>query len=312
MLPSAVLDVIGGFVTCELTTIDSSGRPITWPVTPFYRPGDPHISVTTGLGYPKKARDAARNPKVALLFSNPTGSDVARPSMVLVQGIAEVDDHDLDVNRARYARDMAQKLGRDRGRGQAPGESGGFDWYYTRIYVHIRPERIYVWRGGDCELEPELVAGEPSERSEHGGGPDGRRAVWDSRLSELGRRYDSAVLSVVAPDGFPFSIRVPVGVDRRARLIHIDADPGGAPMRPGFACLTAHDHDEKLLWMRNFQVRGDLVERPSGGWAVVPHRVVDGFELPPSAALFRAILNVGKIRRFRKTAKEERAKRAQR
>ncbi len=101
-----------------------------------------------------------------------------------------------------------------------------------------------------------------------------------------------------------------MSIDRRNRLIRIDANPGGAPLRPGFACLTAHDHHETLRWMRNFQVRGDLVEQPSGGWAVVPHRVVDGFELPPTGALTRVISNIGKIRRFRKTAKRERATRA--
>jgi hypothetical protein len=308
MLPSAVQDVLSGFVTCEFTTIDARGRPITWPVTPFYSPGDTHISVTTGLGYPKKAYEALRNPKVALLFSDPTGSEVARPSMVLVQGIAEVDDHDLEANRERYAADMAHKLGR-KGTDQGPAGGSRFDWYYTRIYLHVRPERIYMWLGGDCEREPELIAGEPAAQGPHGAGPDGSRAVWDTRLIEMKRRYDSAVLSVVAPDGFPFSIRVPVSIDRRNRLIHIDADPGGAPLRPGFACLTAHDHHEKLSWMRNFQVRGDLVEQPSGGWAVVPHRVVDGFELPPTGALTRAVSNIGKIRRFRKTAKRERAKR---
>jgi hypothetical protein len=40
--------------------------------------------------------------------------------------------------------------------------------------------------------------------------------------------------------------------------------------------------------------------------------VVDGFELPPTGALTRAVSNTSKIRRFRKTAKRERAKRARR
>ena len=38
------------------------------------------IDVTTGLGYPKKANDAAANPKVALLFSEPTGSGPCSPA----------------------------------------------------------------------------------------------------------------------------------------------------------------------------------------------------------------------------------------
>src|ERR1051325_371944 len=107
-LPHAVHDVFQRFVTCELTTIDARGRPVTWPVAPFYRPGDPAIRVTTGLGYPKKANDARRNPRVALLFSDPTGSNVERPPAVLVQGTAKVDSADLEANRDRYTREGPQ------------------------------------------------------------------------------------------------------------------------------------------------------------------------------------------------------------
>jgi hypothetical protein len=319
-LPLAVQDAFHRFVTCELTTIDSSGRPITWPVTPFYRPGDPHISVTTGLGWPKKARDARRNPKVSLLFSDPTGSEIAQPSMVLVQGTASVDDSDLDANRQRYLRDIAEKLGR-RGEGRPPGSR--FDWYFARIYIHVRPERVHIWRGGDCEAEPELIelaaraeGGDPGERS-GGSAPaagepppaGGARTGSLRRVHELGRRYDTAVLSFVAHDGYPFSIRIPVSTDRRGRRIHVDATPAATvPLLPGPACITAHDHDERLAWSRNFQVRGQLLGDRSG-WTVTPQQVVDGFELPPVGPVTRAVSNFRKIRRFRRTAKAERAKR---
>ena len=42
--------------------------------------------------------------------------------------------------------------------------------------------------------------------------PRGAAPAWDERLDELGERYPEAVVSLVAPDGFPFSVRVP---DRR-------------------------------------------------------------------------------------------------
>ena len=72
-LPSQVQSVFDRFITTEYTTIDRAGQPITWPVTPYYRPGAGAIDVTTGIGYPKKANDAAANPRVSLLFSDPTG-----------------------------------------------------------------------------------------------------------------------------------------------------------------------------------------------------------------------------------------------
>jgi hypothetical protein len=109
-LPSEVQQVFERFITTEYTTIDASGQPITWPVTPYYRAGAGAIDLTTGLGYPKKADDAARNPQVSLLFSDPTGSSVDDPCAVLVQGTAQVDDSDLVQNRERYARESLAKL----------------------------------------------------------------------------------------------------------------------------------------------------------------------------------------------------------
>jgi hypothetical protein len=123
-------------------------------------------------------------------------------------------------------------------------------------------------------------------------------------VEELGSRYPQAVLSLVAPDGFPFNVRVAISVDRSARRIRLGAGVLGLPVQPGLACVTAHDHHPEFLWQRNFQVRGDLVEE-DGGWAVVPHRLIGGFELPPSSTIAKYRLNAGKMLRYRKKAKQE-------
>lgn len=313
-LPPAVQDTFRRFVTTELTTIDVGGRPVTWPVTPFYRAGDPRIDVTTGIGWPRKARDAERNPRVSLLFSDATGSGIDRPSMVLVQGLAEVDDKDLEANRERYARDAAAKLGGGRAGGPPPeGLQRRFDWYYTRIYLHVLPQRVLVWRGGDVGMEPQLLLDErpgPSGPPQPPRRREPERGPRDRRIREMGRRYDSAVLSFVDDAGYPFSVRVPVGADRRGHAVHIDEEPVGVDLREGPVCLTAHDHEEALRWQRNFQVRGDLERTASGGWVVVPRRIVHGFELPPVGALTRTVSNFGRIRRYRRTARRERERRA--
>ena len=64
-LPQEVRDAFERFITCEYTTVDARQQPIVWPVTPFYSSGAPTLDTTTGLGYPKKANDARRNPQVA-------------------------------------------------------------------------------------------------------------------------------------------------------------------------------------------------------------------------------------------------------
>lgn len=317
-LPQEIQAVFDRFVTTEFTTIDDSGQPITWPLTPYYRPGDPCIDVSTGLGYPKKANDAQANPKVGMLFSDATGSGLDSPPMVLVQGIAEVDDRDLTANRERYERELAEKLPATKEMSPPAFMKRFLEWYYTRIYVHVRPERIYSWPDCDVSREPQLWdahieevrSGHDEERESEQRQPAGGAPAWDRRIEELGRLHESAVLSFVAPDGFPFSIRLPVSVDSAGRVIQLDAGAVGVPLAPGIACLTAHDHDERFTYQRNFQVRGELVER-DGGWAVAPHKLVGGFELPPGSLVERLRINYAKTKRFRKVAKRELAKRAE-
>ena len=315
-LPQEIQAVFDRFITTELTTVDGRGQPITWPVTPYYAPGSRCIDVTTALGYPKKANDAGANPLVSLLFSDPTGSGLANPPMVLVQGSAEVDDRDLEANRRRYARESIQKLPAT-AKLQPPEPLQRFlAWYYTRIYIRVRPERIYVWPHGDVSAEPQLYGAHMEEvRSGHSeeptrfhAPPEGGTSSWNRRIYELGGRYRTAVLSIVSPDGFPFAIRVPVSLDGAARWIKIDGAPLGIPLQPGLACLTAHEHSPDFTWQQNFQIRGDLV-RIEDGWALLPHKLIGGFELPPSRLqLLRD--TAAKTRRFRRTAKRELARRA--
>ena len=75
------------------------------------------------------------------------------------------------------------------------------------------------------------------------------------------------MLAVVGPEGFPFAVRVPVRADRETGLVRIEADPVGAPIEPGLACLCAHAPEHC------FDVLGDL-EEPAEARVLRPHRVV--------------------------------------
>lgn len=302
------------FVTTELTTVDRRGQPVTWPVTPYYTAGGPCIDVTTGLGYPKKANDARANPLVALLFSDPTGSGLEEPPTVLVQGTAEVDDRDLEANRQRYERESLEKLPGLRPLTPPAAVRRRLGWYYTRIYIHVRPERVFVWPPGDVTAEPRLFGSHMEEvRSGHSEEPErfhadpaGGASGWHPRLAELGTVFPTAVLSFVSPDGFPFAVRVPVQVDEARRWIRITSQPPGVPVQPGLACLTAHTHAERFSWQRNFQVRGDLIylER---SWVLVPRKLVGGIEIPRSR-LATLRLNARRAMRFGRTARRELAR----
>ncbi len=311
-LPDNVTDCFERFITTEYTTIDSRQQPITWPVTPYYSKGAGSIDVTTGLGYPKKADDARRNPHVALLFSEPIGSGIESQIQVLVQGVADVDERDLSANRKRYATESAIKLPATKDMHPPQFMQTVFEWYYTRIYIKVRPERVFVWAGGDLSQPPEILGARLDEvRSGHSEEPlephvaaAGGATAWDARIDELGTRHRTAVLSWVGPDGFPLAVRVPVAPDRDSQRIELGATAAGLPIIDGRACLTAHTHAPDFTWQENFQVRGDLVAT-AGGWALVPHKLVGGFEVPDSAlGRYRSFMS--KHWRFYKTARARR------
>ena len=152
-----------------------------------------------------------------------------------------------------------------------------------------------TWPGGDCSQEPQLLDAHIEEvRSGHSEEPEavlaepaGGNTAWDEVDGLGSRTFPTAVLSFVSPDGFPFSVRVPVRADRAAGVVRITAETIGTPLHAGLACLTAHQHEPDFLWQHNFQVRGDLVEE-ADGWAVVPHKVVGGFNVPKSQLSFCA------------------------
>jgi hypothetical protein len=232
-LPDDVLEVFERSITTEFVTVDRGAHPVVWPLAPRYHAAEGCIDVTVVRGDIDQAGDSVADAHVAMLFSE------AAP-MVLVQGTAQVDDR------------------------------GGAD-----VDVHVRPERIYVWSAANLEAEPELYDAHVDEvRSAHNQepevehpAPEGGPAAWDGRLDQLGAAHPTAVLAVVGPEGFPFAVRVPVRADRETGLVRIEADPVGAPIEPGLACLCAHAREHC------FDVLGDLEEH-RGGWVLRPHRVV--------------------------------------
>jgi Pyridoxamine 5'-phosphate oxidase len=298
-LPNEVRAAFERFITCEFTTIGPSKQPITWPVTPYYEPGGPTIDVTTGLGYPKKADDARAHPSVSLLFSDPTGSGLERPIQVLVQGTATLDDEDLKANAERYIRDSGEKLPATKKMHPPKPLRSAFNFYYARIYIKVRPERVFVWPQGDPGREPkvhdahleEVRSGHTEEAPEEHGAPAGGSPAWDPRMDFLGE-HETGVLSWLGPDGFPLSVRVPYTADASRREVRIGREPAGLPVLEGRACLTVHRHAPDFTWQRNMQVRGDLVRSPDG-LRLVPRKIVGGFEIPEGRGRFRDFIRKG-------------------
>ena len=106
--PLARSDIINSYRVAEFVTLTRNGSPVCWPLAPALERG--RLVFSTGYMYPTKAQNAQRNPHVAALFSDPTASGRSdEDPLVLVQGLAEVFDQDLQRNTERYVDQLLQK-----------------------------------------------------------------------------------------------------------------------------------------------------------------------------------------------------------
>lgn len=154
-VPADVGAAVNEFRSCELSTIARDGTPVTWPTAPFFEPEKRRFLVTSSVALAQKTFNIKRDPRVAMFFSNPTGSGLVSPPAVLIQGDAEVspalaqpDDERFDwMSRLMFERQPigVTMLGAVRG----PVRNLA-DWYCWRIFIYIHPRRIRWWPNGDC------------------------------------------------------------------------------------------------------------------------------------------------------------------
>jgi hypothetical protein len=152
------LDIIDRYYTCEFTTMARDGSPVTWPVSPRLQ-SDGRFLVTTSIGMPQKAFNIRRNPKVSLLFSNPTGSGVTDPGAVLIQGDATAEDRIVtDVAADPDLVALSETIMRRQPSGSIWSTRVGrrVMWpYYLRLLMYVRPRRALFWPDRDFTRAPQ-------------------------------------------------------------------------------------------------------------------------------------------------------------
>jgi hypothetical protein len=146
-LPADVDAVLRSFYTCEFTTLNARGEPLTWPVEPFFDAEAGTVVATASIAFPVKALNTRRNPRVALLYSDSTGSGLTDPPAVLIQGDARVaesrewtpqseEQFKLSVLRQPDSRKFISN----------PLVRRLFTFYFQRLTITVQPRRILVWQ----------------------------------------------------------------------------------------------------------------------------------------------------------------------
>lgn len=159
-LPAEVEAVWREFRVCEFSTLARDGTAITWPTAARYLPDQTRFLITTSIGLPQKAFNIRRNPKVALLFSDPTGSGLASPPAVLVQGEAAAPDHIVTslAGLEDYWRDtIFRRQPATELFSQTALMRKLMDWYYMRLLITVTPRVIKWWPAGDFNQPAQQV-----------------------------------------------------------------------------------------------------------------------------------------------------------
>jgi hypothetical protein len=145
---SSPVAIVENFRTCELTTMSRDGSPQTWPICPLLLP-DGRFLVCTSIGLPQKALNIRRNPKVSMLFSEPTGSGVKNPGAVLIQGVATAEDRIVaDPGEDHDLRRLLERVSARQPAGALMSSWFGrrlFPFYYLRITMYVKPDRGLCW-----------------------------------------------------------------------------------------------------------------------------------------------------------------------
>jgi hypothetical protein len=109
--------------------------------------------------------------------------------------------------------------------------------------------------------------------------------MW-AEITEHLYQFESAVLSGLDEEGYPFGVRCrpyPDASDAEVLTVWL---PPGTPIRPGPASLLCHSHDENLWNLKSFLVRGVLV-KDAGGWSFEPDQFIPGAGIGGLPAMIR-------------------------
>ncbi|HEX6304627.1 MAG TPA: hypothetical protein VFZ76_10590 [Anaerolineales bacterium] len=264
-LPHNILQVAARSMTVEYASLTKAGVPITFPVTPYIGEDGGTFDVTTGLTYSAKAERARKNAKVCLLYSEPLGSGLANPPVVLVYGLATVRDADLQANTDRYVRLALERFA------EAYGRMPGFflktmAWYFARIWIKVTPMKILWWPGGDLSQAPNVwQSAEGTKAPPSDPSPAGKPLKrWDDPPQGWRREAEYVVKSIPEPvvtcvdsNGYPVPFRT-----QKASLkpegFHLTLWPSIPETAQGKACLTFHRHDERFTWQENVVFVGQV------------------------------------------------------
>jgi general stress protein 26 len=150
-LPDPVEALLASALVGELTVIDATGRPVTYPLIPLY--DGERIYLTSSTLFSRKLEHIKANPKVALSITDPIAVG-GRTDRATIQGDARVIEEDPHGGWERLLPIWEKK---------EPSivyfltQRVALPLFFERSLIEITPRRALYWADGNAAMAPETT-----------------------------------------------------------------------------------------------------------------------------------------------------------
>jgi general stress protein 26 len=149
-IPEPVEALLEAALVGELTVVDASGRPVTYPLIPLY--DGERVYLTSSTLFSRKLEHIQRNPRVSLSITDPVAT--GRDDRATIQGDARVIDEDPHGGWERLLPSWEKKepsiVSFLKARVALP-------LFFERALIEITPRRVLYWPDGRAERPPEVT-----------------------------------------------------------------------------------------------------------------------------------------------------------
>ena len=150
-VPEPVQQLLEIALVAELTVVDGSGRPVTYPLIPLW--DSDQIYMTSSTLFSRKLEHIKANPKVAVSITDPVAVG-GRPDRALIQGTARIVDDDphggwerlLPIWEAKEPAIVAFLKARV-----------ALPLFFERALIVITPQRVLYWADGSAATAPAVT-----------------------------------------------------------------------------------------------------------------------------------------------------------
>lgn len=150
-LPEPVERLLEAALVGELTVVDRSGRPVTYPLIPLHDGDKVYLSSSTLFS--RKLEHIRANPRVALSITDPVAT--ARPDRATIQGDARIIDEDPHGGWERLLPIWEKK---------EPSiviflkSRVALPLFFERALIEVTPRRVLYWPDGSAATAPVATA----------------------------------------------------------------------------------------------------------------------------------------------------------